>query len=257
MQAPLPSMPSGEAGLPTTRVPASNCASAARPDEKMDYAVVMIAPPLHRVRTPLLLLLLALLWFALTTMPRTSHATEEPPYTVLRTFGKTELRQYAPYVVAEVVLKVSAQEAGGQAFPILAGYIFGKNKGQKKFEMTAPVTQTAAPVTMEMTAPVTQSAAADGGTLVQFVLPKGVTLESAPEPLDPRVRLRLVPATQWAVIRYSGRWSQENDDEHLGLLRATLAQEGVATQGEPVLARYNAPFTPWFLRRNEIWLALR
>ena len=240
MQAPLPSMPSGEAGLPTTRVPASNCASAARPDEKMDYAVVMIAPPLHRVRTPLLLL--ALLWFALTTMPRTSHATEEPQYTVLRTFGKTELRQYAPYVVAEVVLKVSAQEAGGQAFPILAGYIFGKNKGQKKFEMTAPVTQ---------------SAAADGGTLVQFVLPKGVTLESAPEPLDPRVRLRLVPATQWAVIRYSGRWSQENDDEHLGLLRATLAQEGVATQGEPVLARYNAPFTPWFLRRNEIWLALR
>ena len=186
-----------------------------------------------------------------------SHAIEEPDYTVLRSFSPVEMRQYAPYVVAEVVLKAGPQEAGSQAFPILAGYIFGKKKGQTKFEMTAPVTQTPVPVKMEMTAPVTQSAAADGGTLVQFVLPKGVTLESAPEPLDPRVRLRLVPATQWAVIRYSGSWSQANDDEHLGLLRAALAREGVATQGEPVLARYNAPFTPWFLRRNEIWLALR
>jgi len=201
-------------------------------------------------------LLLPLLWFLLATYSPMSHAIEEPDYTVLRSFGPVELRQYAPYMVAEVVLKAGSQEAGSQAFPILAGYIFGKNKGQTKFEMTAPVTQTVVPVKMEMTAPVTQSVAAEGGTLVQFVLPKGVTLESAPEPLDPRVRLRLVPATQWAVIRYSGSWSQANDDEHLGLLRAALAREGVATQGEPVLARYNAPFTPWFLRRNEIWLAL-
>ena len=107
-----------------------------------------------------------------------------------------------------------------------------------------------------MTAPVTQ-AAAPGGMRVQFVLPKGVTLESAPEPLDPRVQLRQVPASQWAVIRYSGTWSQANYDEHLALLQAALDQAGVATQGEPVLARYNPPFTPWFLRRNEIWLALR
>ena len=92
---------------------------------------------------------------------------------------------------------------------------------------------------------------------VQFVLPAGVTLESAPEPLDPRVQLRLVPAAQWAVIRYSGTWSQSNYDEHLTLLKAALDKAAVATQGEPVLARYNPPFTPWFLRRNEIWLALR
>jgi SOUL heme-binding protein len=111
-------------------------------------------------------------------------------------------------------------------------------------------------VKMEMTAPVTQSAVA-GGMRVQFVLPKGVTLASAPEPLDSRVQLRLVPASQWAAIRYSGTWSQANYDEHLALLKAALDKAGVATQGEPVLARYNAPFTPWFLRRNEIWLAVR
>ena len=189
-------------------------------------------------------------------MPLSSHAIEEPDYDVVRKLDTVELRQYAPYVVAEVVLNSTADEAGNQAFPILAGYIFGKNKGEKKFAMTAPVTQTAAPVRMDMTAPVTQSAVA-GGMRVQFVLPKGVTLDTAPEPLDPRVQLRLVPASQWAAIRYSGTWSQANYDQHLALLKAALDAAGVATQGEPVLARYNAPFTPWFLRRNEIWLALR
>ena len=189
-------------------------------------------------------------------MPMMSQATEEPDYEIIKKFDKVEIRQYAPTVVAEVVLDASAEDAGSQAFPILAGYIFGKNKGEKKYAMTAPVTQTAEPVRMDMTAPVTQ-AAVTGGTRVQFVLPKGVTLASAPEPIDPRVRLREVAATAWAVIRYSGSWSQANYQEHLSELRASLAAQGVATQGEPVLARYNPPFTPTFMRRNEIWLALR
>ena len=197
-----------------------------------------------------------LLLFILTAMPLLSHAIEEPDFQVIRKFDNIELRQYAPYVVAEVVLNATADEAGKQAFPILAGYIFGKNKGDRKLAMTAPVTQTAAPVRLDMTAPVTQAAVA-GGMLVQFVLPKGVTLATAPEPVDPRVQLRLVPAGNWAVIRYSGTWSQANYQEHLDQLKAALETAGVTTQGEPVLARYNPPFTPWFMRRNEIWLALR
>jgi len=209
-------------------------------------------PAGHRHATMHRLLLLLLL----AAMPLFSHAIEEPGYEVIATLGEIELRQYAPYVVAEVVLDATAEDAGSQAFPILAGYIFGKNKGEQKFAMTAPVTQTAAPVRMDMTAPVTQSAVA-GGMRVQFVLPKGVALDSAPEPTDPRVQLRLVPAARWAVIRYSGTWSQSNYREHLEALKTALAAAGVATQGEPVWARYNGPLTPWFLRRNEIWLALR
>jgi hypothetical protein len=198
-----------------------------------------------------------LLVLVLAAMPLFSHAIEEPDHEVIKSLGSgVELRRYAPYVVAEVVLGATAEEAGNQAFPILAGYIFGKNKGEKKFAMTAPVTQSAAPARMEMTAPVTQSAA-PGGMRVQFVLPTGVSLAMAPEPTDPRVQLREEPASARAVIRYSGTWSQANYEEHLALLKATLDNAGVATQGEPVLARYNAPFTPWFLRRNEIWLALR
>lgn len=190
-------------------------------------------------------------------MPKLAAAVEEPRFERLRQIGEhVELRRYAPYVVAEVVLEAGAAEAGNQAFPILAGYIFGKNKGQRSMAMTAPVTQTAQPMKMAMTAPVTQSAAASG-TRVQFVLPSEITLATAPEPLDPRVRLREEPEATWAVIRYSGTWSQARMQEQLAALRATLAEAGVETEGEPVWARYNGPLTPWFMRRNEVWLAVR
>ena len=101
----------------------------------------------------------------------------------------------------------------------------------------------------------TQSAT-KGGFLVQFVLPKGVTVANAPEPLDTRVRFREVLPSQVAVIRYSGFWSEANYNEHLSKLNAALQAENLATIGEAILSRYNAPFTPCFMRRNEIWLHL-
>ena len=191
-------------------------------------------------------------------MPLSSKAIEEPSYDAIQQLDGVEVRQYAAYVVAQVLVGGPADKAGSEAFPILAGYIFGKNKGAKKFDMTAPVTQAAASVQLEMTAPVTQAAAAAaGGYVVQFVLPKGVTLASAPEPIDPRVQLREVPGSRIAVIRYSGFWSQSNYDEHLGKLEAALRAAQVAWTGEPTLSRYDPPFTPWFMRRNEIWLTVQ
>ena len=188
--------------------------------------------------------------------PAMSQAVEEPAYTVVQKLGESvEIRRYAAYVVAEVLIAGPVDEAGNQAFPILAGYIFGKNKGERKFAMTAPVTQTSAPAKFAMTAPVTQSAA-EGGTLVSFVLPKDVTLTTAPEPTDERVKLREVAGHTLAAIRYSGFWSQANDAEHLGQLTAALQAAKLTWAGEPVVARFNGPWTPWFLRRNELWLKL-
>lgn len=171
-------------------------------------------------------------------LPMKSQAVEEPPYTF-----------------AEVVVTGEASEAGSRAFPILAGYIFGKNKGERKLAMAAPVTQVAVPVKLEMTAPVTQMPT-QGGYLVQFVLPRGVTVASAPEPIDARVRLREIPTQRVAVIRYSGFWSESNYNEHLTKLQEVLHAANLAWSGEPVYSRYNGPATPWFLRRNEIWLNL-
>jgi hypothetical protein len=197
----------------------------------------------------------ALLAVALITAALPGQAIEEPNYALARKIGDIEVRDYAAYVVAEVVLTGSATETGNQAFRILAGYIFGKNKGEKRFAMTAPVTQAAAPAKLAMTAPVMQSAV-PGAYRVQFVLPKNVTLDTAPLPDDPRVVLRQEPPRRVAVIRYSGLWSEDNYNTHLARLQASLKTAGLPWTGEPIYSRYNPPFTPWFLRRNEIWLQL-
>jgi hypothetical protein len=181
-------------------------------------------------------------------------AIEEPSFERVKQVGEFELRRYAPYVVAEVQVNGNFNNAGNQGFRLLANYIFGGNQGERKLAMTAPVTQQAEPVKLAMTAPVTQSALADGSFRVQFVLPSDVTMDTAPKPNNPKVQLRLEPARLVAVQRYSGMWTQANYDEQLALLRAAAVREGLKLEGEPVLARFNGPFTLPFMRRNEIWL---
>jgi SOUL heme-binding protein len=191
----------------------------------------------------------------------TAQALEQPKYTVVQSNDVYEIRKYEPYIVAEVVVPGPESEAGNQAFSLLGGYIFGKNKGDRKLEMTAPVVQTpvttpAASTKIEMTAPVVQTPTTNG-FLVQFMMPSAYTLATLPEPLDPKVKLRQVEGKTVAAHQYSGSWSQSNYDEHLNILKAALAKDGVKTQGEPLYSRYNAPFTPWFLRRNEIWFNIQ
>jgi hypothetical protein len=120
--------------------------------------------------------------------------------------------------------------------------------------MTAPVTQSTGTPPGEkiaMTAPVSQ--VADGRAfLVAFTLPSIYTLATAPKPRDPDVSIREVPPQLIACWRYSGRWTLASYREAEALLRERIESRGLVARGEPVLARYNPPFTPWFLRRNEV-----
>ena len=189
-----------------------------------------------------------------------TQAIEQPSYVVVQSNDVYEIRKYEPYIVAEVVVPGPEADAGNQAFSLLGGYIFGKNKGERKLEMTAPVVQT--PVTssastkIDMTAPVVQTPTSNG-FLVQFMMPSAYTLATLPVPTDPQVKLRQVAGKTVAAHRYSGSWSQSNYDEHLNILKAALAKAGVKTQGEPLYSRYNAPFTPCFMRKNEIWFNIQ
>lgn len=188
-----------------------------------------------------------------------AHAVEQLSYRVVAEHVGFEVRDYPAHWVAEVLVPGPAEEAGTQAFGVLAGYIFGNNEGERRLAMTAPVTQASSPGAMEMemamAAPVQQTSGAES-VAVQFIMPGGYTLASLPVPNDPRVKLREVPAGHFAAIRYSGTWAQANYDEHLARLRDAVQAAGLVTIGEPVYSRYNAPFVPWFMRRNEIWLRL-
>ena len=184
-----------------------------------------------------------------------ASAIEELKYQVVRQYDGFEVREYAPYLVAEVIVPGPSEDAGNQGFRLLAGYIFGGNRGARTIAMTSPVTQTPAPVKLPMTAPVTVSEA-DGGYAVQFMMPAEFVLETLPEPLDPNVALKEVGGGRFAVIRYSGTWSQRNYNEHLEKLKRGVEEAGLRTTGSPIYSRYDAPIVPWFMRRNEIWFRL-
>jgi len=180
----------------------------------------------------------------------TAVAIEEPRFEVLEKDGGFELRQYLPYFVAETRVDAGFEDAGSIAFQRLFRYISGNNIAQQKIAMTAPVTQSRGEK-ISMTAPVSQ--VADGNAyLVAFTLPSSYTLVTAPQPLDPTVRIRAVPAQLIACWRYSGRWTESNFRDHEVLLRERIKARGLIARGDPVLARYNPPFTPWFMRRNEV-----
>ena len=184
----------------------------------------------------------------------TAMATEEPRFKLLENEGSFELREYSPYVVAETRVEAGFEDAGGIAFQRLFRYISGNNVGQREIAMTAPVTQSRGEK-ISMTAPVSQ--VADGTAyVVAFTLPSAYTLATAPKPLDPAVQIREVPAQLVACWRYSGRWTADNYRKHETLLRDRIATRGLVARGVPVLARYNPPFTPWFMRRNEVLIAV-
>ncbi len=185
-----------------------------------------------------------------------AHALEEPAYTVEQQTDAYELRRYDPYLVAQTTVDGSFRSAGNEAFRILAGYIFGDNVPAQKMAMTAPVvSQTAREgAKMAMTAPVLSAGTRDGENayVYQFVMERKYTMDTLPTPVDERVTLLEVPERLVAAHRFSGTWSEKRIAEHTDELLATLRADGYTVVGEPALARYNGPMTPWFLRRNEI-----
>jgi hypothetical protein len=191
---------------------------------------------------------------ALLTASPTAMAIEKPGYRLIERREEFEIREYAPYLVAETVVGGSREEAGNAGFRVLAGYIFGKNRGSRKIAMTAPVTQ-AAPTKIAMTSPVAQSGQ-EGRWIIQFMMPAAYTLTTLPEPLDPAISFRVMPARRVAAHGYSGTWSASRYEEHLATFRAALAAAGLTAVGEPTWARYDPPYMPWFLRTNEILVEL-
>ena len=164
-------------------------------------------------------------------------AIEEPAYQSVLRDGDYELRDYAPYLVAETRVDAAFDEAGNIAFGRLFRYISGRNDGNRKIAMTAPVRQ---------------DAVEGGGQRIAFVVPAAFSRDSVPRPNDPSVTIREEPARRLAVLRYSGRWTEERFHDHERKLQQWIARRGLVASGPTVYARYNAPFIPWPMRRNEV-----
>ncbi|MFP4648221.1 MAG: SOUL family heme-binding protein [Halorhodospira sp.] len=170
------------------------------------------------------------------------RGVETPSYSVLMRDGELEVRDYPPLRVAEVVRRGSRGRAVSEGFRPLAGYIFARERRGASIAMTAPVTQT----------PVEEDE-----WLVRFIMPQGYSLEQLPQPASEEVTLRELEAQRMAAIRFSGRADDRSIQDQDERLRAWLEQQGLVPDGAPVYAYYDDPFTPGFLRRNEVLIPVR
>lgn len=180
--------------------------------------------------------------------------TEEPKYQVVAKHDAFEVRAYAPRLVAQVEVEGDAKGATSAGFRVLADFIFGNNTAGEEVAMTAPVDRSEK---IAMTAPVDRSKQADTWT-VTFTMPSKYTMETLPRPNDARVKIRELPKVRHAVARFSGRPKASEVDRRTRALERAVAEEGYTLAGTPpVFSQYDPPWTPSFLRRNEVRVELR
>jgi hypothetical protein len=180
--------------------------------------------------------LLSALFFLM--IPEVSMAIEEPQFEVMMEEGAFSVRKYGAVVLAETEVEGAFEDAGNRAFSKLAGYIFGKNSSEQKIAMTAPVG-------MEPSG---------SRYKVQFTMPGTFSLQTLPAPDEKSVRLIEQKPRKLAVHRYSGSWSEKRYRDHELELRGWMEAKGLKASGQAIFARFNSPWTLWFLRRNEVWI---
>ncbi len=166
-----------------------------------------------------------------------ANSVEKPPYESVSLDGDFELRDYAEQVVAEVTTTGARQQAVSAGFGPLAGYIFAKERAGEKIAMTAPVTQTSG----------------EGGEwVVRFIMPSEYTLETLPKPAGAQVRLETLPPRRMAAVKFSGVANDALIAEQEARLVVWMDAQGLTPRDTPTYAYYNDPFTPGFMRRNEV-----
>ncbi len=180
-------------------------------------------------------------------------AVEEPAFKAVLHEGAFEVRNYPALVVAEVTVSGDQKEAASKGFRLLAGYIFGGNKRRQSIAMTAPVAQAPTSEKIAMTAPVTQTQNA-GEWVVRFTMPSAYSMETLPEPNDPKVHLRAVPPARFAVLQFSGLARKDDVAAKTAELEKLAATHHLRAIGPASLAQYDPPWTLWFMRRNEVMI---
>jgi hypothetical protein len=198
---------------------------------------------------------IALLGVSSLLVAKSAMAIEKAKYTVLEKEDAFEIRQYDPQIVAETYVEGDLEEVGTEGFRRLYAYISGENTKKQSISMTAPVVQQAGSEKISMTAPVKQEKK-DNQWRITFLMPAEYTMETLPEPADTRVKLAQEPGRIMAAVKYSGTWSEKGYEENKALLEEYIQQRGLTKTGAAVWARYDPPFMPWFLRRNEVLIPI-
>ena len=160
---------------------------------------------------------------------------ESAPYSVALKDGDYELRDYPELTIVETSMG-DANAGENSGFRKLFGYITGKNQNQESIAMTTPVF------------------ISDERRKMAFVLPAKSSSGQISAPLDPSLSIKKIPAGRFAVLRFSGGRSSTLETQSLSLLRTWIAKKGLTAAGSPIYGYFDPPWTPGFLRRNEVML---
>ena len=195
-------------------------------------------------------------------------AIEEPAFKVISKTGKFEIRQYAPYLIAQTWVDGDMDDAGSQGFRRIADFIFGNNQlpgaqASGKIAMTAPVTMEPQSAKIAMTAPVAMEPSDNTSDMksalrwrVQFAMPRQYTLANIPQPKNAAVTLSEVPEKYVAVHSYSGLNTLQRVQDKTDELLQWVKTSSLVAKGPPQLARYDPPWTLPMWRRNEIMVEI-
>ena len=183
---------------------------------------------------------------------------EEPNYKVIEKLDTSiEVREYNNRIAAETtVLTEDADKARSQGFELIAGYIFGKNKGRQSIAMTSPVEIDSKGKTIAMTSPV-QVGVSLGSMTMRFFMPASYSMDTLPQPMDSRVKLIQLPKATQAILRFTGSTSDEAVAQKTQQLLEGLKSSRWKAIGPTSAYLYNPPWTIPFLRTNEVMVGVR
>jgi DNA gyrase inhibitor GyrI len=176
---------------------------------------------------------IGIFWF----VSNSRAATRTPGYKVIRTDGRFEIRDYPELIVATTAMEGDEMN---RSFGQLFRFITGGNATGEKIEMTSPVLVNTLKSKKSMS----------------FIMPEKAVAKGLPKPADDRVSLGKIDLARYAVIRFGGRRLAANEKNAIELLKTWLAEQKIAENGDPILAYYDPPWTPVFLRRNEVMIQI-
>lgn len=168
--------------------------------------------------------------------------TERQPYEVIKKFAEFEVRRYPAGMQIETQVRGDFLSAGNRGFGPLVSFISGYNKRRQKIAMTAPVIQ---------------QQVGDSLHSVRFVLPKDMNRSSTPDAIDQGVKVLEVPAHLAAARSFSGSWSRERFNKEGEILVSSLLTAGLEPIGSLYFSRFDPPWKPGFLKRNEVLIQIR
>ncbi len=204
----------------------------------------------------IVLIIFGIIWVAYSYL--SVRGIEHPKYVVLEKHGGYEIREYDSYLAAEVVVEGSQEESLSRGFKILFDYISGNNREQESIKMTAPVTQQPEEKSepIPMTAPVMQEQREESYA-VSFMMPSNYTLDTLPIPNDPAITIVEREKNKAAVLRFAGYATEERIINKQARLKKFLEEGGYGILSSSHLSLYNPPWTPPFMRRNEVMFVIQ